>query len=61
MGENRSGLPGEIGQNGSELVKTGGKLGQIGRNVPRNTTIPREEASKSRKFFDKKKAPWWDA
>ena len=43
IGENRSGLPGEIGQDRSELVKTGSKLGQIGRNVPRNTKIPREE------------------
>ena len=31
IGENRSGLPGKnIGQNKSELVKTGSKLGQIG-------------------------------
>ena len=48
IGENRSGLPGKIGQNRSELVKTGSKLGQIGRNVPRNTKIPKEEASKLR-------------
>ena len=47
IGENRSGLPGEMGQNRSELVKTGSKLGKIGRNVPRNTKNPREEASKS--------------
>ena len=47
-------MPGEIGENRSELVKTGPKSGQIGRNVPRNTKIPREEASKSQQFFDKK-------
>ena len=33
----------------------GSRVGQIGRNVPRNTEIPREEASKSRKCFDKKR------
>ena len=44
----------KIGQNKSELVKTGSKSGQIGRNVPRNTKIPREAASKSRKFLTKK-------
>ena len=42
MGGNRqngsgdSGLPGEIGQNRSELVKTRPKLGQIEPNVLRN-------------------------
>ena len=40
--KNRSCLPGEIGQNRSELVKTGSKSGQIARNVPRTTKIPRE-------------------
>ena len=45
----------------SGIGQTGSKLGQIGRNVPRNANIPREEAPKSRYFFDKKKAPWWDA
>ena len=45
--EKSSGLPGKIGQNISELVKTGSKLGQIRRALPRNTKIPREEASKS--------------
>ena len=39
----------------SELVKTGPKLGQIGPHVPRNTKIPKEEASKSRYFFDKRR------
>ena len=28
IGENRSGLPGKIGQNRSELAKTGSKFGQ---------------------------------
>ena len=48
IGENRSGLHGEIGRNRenrsdlpgknrSELVKTGPKLGQIEPHVPRNT------------------------
>ena len=46
--ENRSGLPGEIGQNKSGLVKTGSQFGQFGQNGPSEHKIPGEEASKSR-------------
>ena len=55
IGENRSGLPCETGPKRSELVKTGPKFSQIEPDVPRNTKIPREEASKSCEVFDEKK------
>ena len=44
--ENGPGLPNEVGQNKSELVKTGSKLGQIGRDVTRKT--PKFQGKKPR-------------
>ena len=54
-GENRSGPQGKRGKNRSELVKQShlrSKLDLLEPNVPRNTKIAREEASKSRELAD---------
>ena len=40
--ENRSGPPGEIGQNRLELDKTGSNSGRIEPDVPQDTRIPAE-------------------
>ena len=59
MGDNRSGPSCEVGRNKSGLVKIRSKLGQIEPNVPRNTTIAREElnreALRSWEFSDGKR------
>ena len=54
ISENRSGLPGEIGQNNSALVKTGSKLGQIGQNGPSEHQIQGKKPRNRGNFLTKR-------